>query len=68
MDTEKEFERGDVVRLKGPDGREFARGLSNYSRAEVRRIMGCQTGQIEDILGYKHYDEVVHRDNLALMQ
>ncbi|MFO8007059.1 MAG: glutamate 5-kinase [Candidatus Brocadiia bacterium] len=66
--TEKQFERGDVVRLTGPDGQEFARGLTNYSRAEVERIMGCQTNDIEDILGYKHYDEVVHRDNLALMQ
>jgi glutamate 5-kinase len=60
------FERGDVVRIKGPEGEEFARGLTNYSLDEVRRIKGCHTRRIESILGHKYYDEVVHRDNMAL--
>lgn len=65
--VEGAFKRGDVVRLSGPDGEEFARGLSNYSAEEVGRIKGCQTTQIGAILGYDFYDEVVHRDNMALL-
>ncbi len=61
------FERGDGVRIEGPDGEEFARGVSNYSSDEVERIKGCQTARIEPTLGYKYSDEVVHRDNLALL-
>lgn len=66
--VEGAFRRGDVVRIKGPEGEEFARGLSNYSDAEIKRIKGCQTAQIKDVLGYSYYDEVVHRDNLALVK
>ncbi|NLW51226.1 MAG: glutamate 5-kinase [Candidatus Brocadiaceae bacterium] len=65
--VEGEFTRGDVVRIKGPTGGEIARGLCNYSRDEIERIRGCHTSRIEKILGYKHYDEVVHRDNMALL-
>lgn len=66
--VEGEFARGDVVRLKGPEGEEFARGLSNYSQAEIEQIKGCHSSRIERILGHKHYDEIVHRDNMALVQ
>lgn len=65
---EGSFERGDVVRIKGPDGEEFARGLSNYASSEIERIQGSHSGRITDILGYKYYDEIVHRDNMALLQ
>jgi glutamate 5-kinase len=64
---EGEFRRGDVVRIKGPGGEEFARGLSNYAADEIERIKGRQTAEIEGILGYKYYDEVIHRDNMALL-
>ncbi len=65
--VEGDFKRGGVVRITGPDGEEFARGLSNYATDEVERIKGLQTSQIEGVLGYKYYDEVVHRDNMALL-
>ncbi len=64
--VEGRFEAGDIVRIKGPDGAEFARGLSNYSSADIVRIKGLKTVQIEAVLGHKYYDEIVHRDNLAL--
>jgi glutamate 5-kinase len=60
------FERGDAVRLCNRDGEEFARGVISYSLAETLRIMGKQTAEIEEILGYKYRDEVVCRDNLVL--
>ena len=61
-----EFDRGDAVRLCTLDGREFAKGVTNYSALELQRIMGCKTKEIETILGYKYGDEVVHRDNLVV--
>lgn len=60
------FEPGNVVRILSPDGEEFARGITNYSSEELDKIKGKKSGDIEHILGYKDYDEVVHRDNLAL--
>ena len=60
------FGHGDTVRVCGPDDREIARGLTNYSSDEIESIKGLQTDEIEDALGYKDYDEVLHRDNLAL--
>ncbi|MGB9878013.1 MAG: glutamate 5-kinase [bacterium] len=60
------FKRGDVVRIIC-EGKEFARGLTNYDSAELRLIMGHHSSEIEKILGYKGYEEVIHRDNLALI-
>jgi glutamate 5-kinase len=45
----------------------IATGLSNYNAADLGRIMGIKTGQIEKILGYKDSDEVIHRDNLVVL-
>lgn len=42
-------------------------GLVNYSAAEIRRIKGTKSNQIKDVLGHKSYDELIHRDNLALI-
>lgn len=60
------FRKGDVVGLRDPDGSEFARGLSNYSADDVRRIRGLKTGEIPEALGHCPYEEVVHRDNIVL--
>jgi len=61
------FGAGETVSIQDEGGREFARGISYYSSAEINKIKGKQTVHIEDVLGYKYYDEVVHRDNLVLM-
>ncbi|MEZ4485615.1 MAG: glutamate 5-kinase [Syntrophotaleaceae bacterium] len=60
------FERGDAVRLCTVEGREFARGIINYSLAELQRIQGHKSQAIEELLGYQYGAEVVHRDNLVL--
>jgi glutamate 5-kinase len=62
-----EFEAGAIVSVVGADGRELARGLVNFDADEVRKIRGTQTRQIEDRLGYRSFDEVIHRDNLAVL-
>jgi len=61
------FNRGDPVLCVGPRGKEFARGLVNYSASELKRIRGLRTEQIEGALGYKYSDEVIHRDDLAVL-
>ncbi|MBX6316489.1 MAG: glutamate 5-kinase, partial [Isosphaeraceae bacterium] len=61
-----EFDRGDVVGIRDPEGHEFARGLTNYGTAEARQIRGLRTEQIRQVLGSAPYDEVIHRDNLVL--
>ncbi len=60
------FERGDAVRLCNLDGKEFAKGVTNYNSAELIRIIGKNTKEILQILGYQYGDEVVHRDNLVI--
>ncbi|MGE0608873.1 MAG: glutamate 5-kinase [Pirellulales bacterium] len=61
-----EFIAGDVVSVCDPAGQEFARGLCNYPSAEVMKIKGLKTSAIAAALGYCPYDEVIHRDNMAV--
>jgi len=65
--VEGEFTAGDVVALANEGRRVFARGLVNYAADELRRIAGLRTERIADVLGSTPYDEVVHRDNLAVI-
>ena len=60
------FERGDAVLVKDREGREIARGLAAYNASDAERIAGKRTVEIEDILGYRGRDEMIHRDDLAL--
>jgi glutamate 5-kinase len=62
-----DFAAGDVVALATADGRVFARGLVNYPADELRRIAGLRTERIAEVLGSVPYEEVVHRDNLAVI-
>jgi glutamate 5-kinase len=61
------FQRGDTVRIAGPDGQELARGLSNYAADDLRRIQGQRSEAIEPTLGYFFGDEVVHHNNMVLL-
>ena len=61
------FDRGDLVTCLGPRGKEFARGLVNYSATELEKIKGLRSNQIESTLGYKYSDEVIHRDDLVVL-
>lgn len=66
--VEGQFEMGSTVSIVGPDGQEIAKGITSYSSTEIDRIKGAQTKEISRILGYKDYEEVVHRNNLVLNQ
>jgi glutamate 5-kinase len=65
--VEGRFERGACVRVCTPDGKEFARGLSDYSSAEISRLAGHNSSEIEQILGYRYADVIIHRDNLVVL-
>ncbi len=66
--TQKTFRAGDVVSLLDLAGQEFGRGLTNYSRDEVDKIKGLHSDEIASVLGHKPYDEVIHRDNLVILE
>jgi len=61
------FDRGDLVTCVGPRGKEFARGLVNYSASELEKIKGLRSDRIEIALGYKYSDEVIHRNDLVVL-
>jgi glutamate 5-kinase len=67
IDLDGRFESGDMVSCIDTQNREFARGLVNYSSKELKKIKGIHSSRIEDILGYKIVDEVIHRDNLVIL-
>jgi len=61
------FQRGDAVSVRDPEGAELARGLVAYSSDDARRIMGRRSSEISDLLGYRGREEMIHRDDLALL-
>lgn len=65
--VEGDFEQGNTIRVITSAGREIARGITNYSTSEVKKIMGFHTNKFNGILGHKPYDEVIHRDNMVKM-
>jgi glutamate 5-kinase len=65
LDACGEFHRGDLVEIVDADGQAIARGLSQYGAAEVRRLAGRHSRDIDAALGFSHGDEIVHRDDMA---
>ena len=62
-----DFKRGDIVSIIDTKGNEFARGMANYNCSDCKRIIGQHSDNILQILGYKNYDALVTRDNIALL-
>lgn len=60
------FHSGDLIAIRDEEGNEFACGLSNYTLLEVKCICGRRSEEFEEILGYRGFDEVIHRDNLVV--
>jgi glutamate 5-kinase len=67
VECEGDFQKGDLVSICDATGREIARGLTNYSAADLVRIKGLKSDRIAQVLGHCPYEEVIHRDNLAVM-
>ncbi|HET7834636.1 MULTISPECIES: glutamate 5-kinase [Variovorax] len=66
--VEGEFSRGDVIAIRDAQGVELGRGLANYSSAEARMLCRKPSSEFERLLGYAAEPEMVHRDNMVLLQ
>jgi glutamate 5-kinase len=67
VEVRGDFGRGDVITCVDTAQRPLARGISNYSSSEARRIMRHASSEIEAILGFVEEVELIHRDNLVLL-
>lgn len=65
-DVEGVFDRGDTVVIRDARGEAIGRGIVAYSSVDARRLVGRKSREIEDILGYRGRDEMIHRDDMAL--
>lgn len=65
--VEGSFDRGDVVKLEC-EGRVFAKGITDYTSEELIQIKGAHTNEIEGILGYKNYDNVIKKENIGVLE
>lgn len=64
---EGDCQKGDIVSILDFEGNEFARGMVNYNCSDCKKILGHNSDEIIDILGYKNYDAIITRDNIALL-
>jgi glutamate 5-kinase len=66
LEVSELFDRGDIVDIES-DGNVFSKGITDYSSSELNMIKGKHSDMIENILGYKNYDEVVRKTNIGLL-
>ncbi len=59
------FNKGDHIKIMDNKKKEYARGLSSFSSMEIKKILGCQSNEIQKILGYISKSEVVHKDDMV---
>ncbi|ELP6758222.1 glutamate 5-kinase [Vibrio vulnificus] len=63
-----EFSRGEVVRVTDAQGHLVARGIASYSNQDMAKIAGKHSKDIISILGYDYGSEVIHRDDMVVIQ
>jgi glutamate 5-kinase len=68
MSLEGSFKQGEVVEVRDSDGKALAKGLTAYSSEEIAQIKGKKASEIAKVLGFSHCDEVIHRDDLLLIE
>jgi glutamate 5-kinase len=64
--VEGRFDRGDAVVMHDRNGNEVARGLVAYADSDARRLAGHKSREIQELLGYRGRDEMIHRDDLVV--
>ncbi|MDC0432477.1 glutamate 5-kinase [Hyphomicrobiales bacterium] len=62
---EGDFDKGDTLLIFNNKNIEIARGLSNYSSEDLKKIIGKNSEEIKSILGYMDKPEIIHKDNLV---
>lgn len=63
-----EYSRGELVSCVNQNGREIARGLSNYNSSDTRKMLGKSSEQFEQLLGFAGEPELIHRDNMIVFR
>ena len=66
--VEGEFEKNSTVRVMNKKGREIARGIVNFDNKTLSKIKKLRSGEIQKMLGVDVPDEVIHRDNMVIME
>jgi glutamate 5-kinase len=66
--VEGTFSIGDAVYCTNSKGQRIAKGITNYSAEEINKIKGKKTSEIQNALGYRYSDEVIHRDNMVVIK
>ncbi len=61
------FDKGDVISILDEDMKEFARGIINYNSDACKKVIGCHSDNILEILGFKNYDAIITRDNITIL-
>lgn len=67
IDVEGKFDRGDIVRLEC-EGKTFAKGITDYTSKELIKIKGAHTDEIEGILSYSNYNDVIKKENIGILE
>jgi len=67
LNIEGDCQKGDIVSILDVNDNEFARGMINYNCSDCKKIIGHHSDDILDLLGYKNYDAIITRDNIALL-
>ena len=67
LSVEGEFDRGATLAVLSPDGKTIAHGMSNYSSHDLRQILGRNSRDISEILGYSFGDAALHRNNMVML-
>ena len=63
-----EFRAQEIISILDSNGNEIGKGITSYSSADLNRIRGKKSAEIETVLRRKTSAEVVHRDNLAIIE
>ena len=63
----EDFKKGDVISIIDEENKEIARGIVNYDSSSCRKLVGCHSDNIAEVLGFKNYDEIIVRDNITLL-
>ena len=67
VEVKNDFKKGDVISILDESGNEFARGIANYDSDSCRKVIGCHSDSIVEILGFKNYDAIITRDNITIL-
>ncbi|MBD5402382.1 glutamate 5-kinase [bacterium] len=67
VEVKNSFKKGDVISILDEEKNEFARGIVNYDSESCKKVIGCHSDNIAEILGFKNYDAIITRDNITIL-